>query len=248
LVTHALLQDAAYDSILKSRRKQLHAEVARVLSERWPETERSAPELLAYHYTVAELHQLAAPLWLRAGEAATQRFALAEGITHLFYGMAALEGIRVSTERDLLELSIRTALGPALVAQRGWAHPEVARALEPAWKPESLRCAEELLKAAAETGDDSLEIVGHRAAASAHYWRGEFLAARREGDRVRELYDAKRHWRLAQLTNSDPYSGDGVYRSKYLWMLGFTNQAQWRARRPRAMPAVGAIRSTSRSR
>jgi class 3 adenylate cyclase/tetratricopeptide (TPR) repeat protein len=254
IFSHALVQDAAYHSILKSRRRQLHSDVARLLSKRWPETRRSAPELLAYHHMSAEQHRLAAPLWLRAGEAAVQRFALAEGITQLRTGMATLSSFRASKTRDLMELSIRTALGPALVAQRGWAHPEVAQVLEPAWTraqarkqrsaylpilsalavhymsagalTESLRCSDELLKAAAETGDDSLEIVGHRSATATHYWRGDFLAAWRAGDRVRELYDPKRHWRLPLLTNSDPFTGEGVYRSKYLWILGFPDQAR----------------------
>jgi predicted ATPase len=240
--SHALVQDAAYDSILKSRRKQLHAEIARLLSERWPETRVSAPELLAHHHTAAEQHRLAAPFWLRAGEAAIQRFALAEGVTHLRTGMTTLNSFRASKTRDRIELSIRTALGPALMAQRGWAQPEVAQVLEPAWTraqarkqrsaylpilsalavhymsagalTESLRRADELLKAAEEMGDDGLEIVGQRSAAATLFWRGDFLGARRAGDRVRELYDPKRHWRVPLLTNSDPFTGEGVYRSK----------------------------------
>ena len=252
--SHALVQDAAYDSLLKSRRKQLHGDIARLLNERWPETRDAAPELLAYHHTAAEQHNLAAPLWLRAGEAAIQRFALAEGITHLRTGMATLTKFRPSKTRDLMELSLRTALGPALVAQRGWAHSEVSEVLEPAWKlaqsrkhlpaylpilsalavhymsagalTESLRRVDELLKAAKETGDDSLEIVGHRSAAATHYWQGDFLAARRSGDRVHELYNPERHWRLPMLTNTDPFSGEGIYRSQFLWMLGYPDQAR----------------------
>ena len=252
--SHALVQDAAYDSILKSRRKLLHAGIARLLVDRWPETRRTSPELIAYHHTAAEQHRLAAPLWLRAGEAAIQRFALSEGITHLRTAMTALSSFRASKTRDLIELSIRTSLGPALVAQRGWAHPEVAQVLEPAWTraqarqqtsaylpilsalavhymsagalTESLRCADELLKAAAATGDDGLEIVGERSAVATLFWRGDFIGAKRAGDRVRELYDPKRHWRLPLMTNSDPFTGEGVYRSKYLWILGYPDQAR----------------------
>ena len=243
-----------FRSILKSRRKQLHGEIARLLNERWPETRDAAPELLAYRRSAAEQHNLAAPLWLRAGEIAIQRFALSEGITHLRTGMAALTKFRPSKSRDLMELSLRTALGPALVAQRGWAHSEVSEVLEPAWKraqarkhlpaylpilsslavhymsagalKELLRRANELLKAAKETGDDSLEIVGHRSAVATLYWSGDFVAARRSGDRVHELYDAERHWRLALLTNSDPFTGEGIYRSQFLWILGYPDQAR----------------------
>jgi class 3 adenylate cyclase/tetratricopeptide (TPR) repeat protein len=252
--SHALVQDAAYDSILRTRRKQLHSEIARLLTERWPETHDKAPELLAYHHTAAEQHKLAAPLWLRAGEIAIQRFALLEGITHLRTGMATLTRLHPSKSRDLTELSLRTVLGPALVAQQGWAHPEVRKVLEPAWAraqahkrrstylpilstlsvhamsvgalTEALRWSNELLKEGEEARDDGLVIVGHRSAAATYYWRGDFIAARRSGDRVRELYDTQRHWGLALLTNSDPFTGEGIYRSQYLWMLGYPDQAK----------------------
>src|ERR1700730_12523661 len=71
--SHALVQNAAYDSLLKSRRRQLHGDIAPLLNQRWPETRETAPELLAYHYTAAEQFRVAAPLWLRAGEIAIQR-------------------------------------------------------------------------------------------------------------------------------------------------------------------------------
>ena len=153
-----------------------------------------------------------------------------------------------------MELSLRTVLGPALVAQQGWAHPEVRKVLEPAWAraqahkrrstylpilstlsvhamsvgalTEALRWSNELLKEGEEAHDDGLVIVGHRSAAATYYWRGDFIAARRSGDRVRELYDTQRHWGLALLTNSDPFTGEGIYRSQYLWMLGYPDQAK----------------------
>jgi class 3 adenylate cyclase/tetratricopeptide (TPR) repeat protein len=251
--SHALVQDAAYDSLLKSRRKKLHGEIAQLLEERWPETRDAGPELLAFHYTAADRHPVAAPLWLRAGEIAIQRFALYEAITHLRSGMSALSKLRPSKARDRMEISLRTALGPALVAQRGWGHAEVSEILEPAWRlarslqhgaaylpilnalsvhymstnqlAESLRWADRLLKAGAELGDDRLEIFGHRAASACHYWLGEFAAARLSGDQVHKLYDPERHWGLAALTNTDPFTGEGIYRSQFLWMMGYLDQA-----------------------
>jgi tetratricopeptide (TPR) repeat protein len=251
--SHALVQDAAYDSLLKSRRKQLHGDVARLLEERWPETRTAAPELLAFHYTAAEMYETAAPLWLHAGEVAFGRFALPEAITHLRTGMSALSKLRPSKARDQLELSFRTTLGPALMAHRGWGHAEVSQALEPAWAvaqsvsqrqaylpilsalslhymcidklDESLRWAERLVKAGAEPEADGLEIVGHRAASATHFWLGNFVAARESGDRVRALYNPELHWRLPQLTNNDPFTGEGIYRSQFLWILGYPDQA-----------------------
>jgi len=251
--SHALVQDAAYDSLLKSRRKQLHGEIAHLLEERWPSNRDAAPELLAFHYNAAEQYDVAAPLWLRAGEATIARFALSEAVTHLRTGLSAVAKLRPSKARDRLELSLRTALGPALVAQRGWAHAEVSQTLEPAWRlaqslkqtaaylpvlnalsvhhmtagqlAESLRWADRLLKTGAELGDDRLEIIGHRAASACHYWLGDFAAARRSGDEVHRLYDPERHGSLVAFTNTDPFTGEGIYRSQFIWMLGYPDAA-----------------------
>jgi class 3 adenylate cyclase/tetratricopeptide (TPR) repeat protein len=251
--SHALVQDAAYDSLLKSRRKQLHGDIAHLLEERWPNTHDTAPELLAFHYNSAEQFRVAAPLWLRAGEIAMQRFALPEAITHLRTGVSAVSKLRPSKARDRMEISLRTALGPALVAYRGWAHAEVSQTLVPAWRltqalkhdaaylpilnalsvhymsagqlTESLRWAGLLSKTGTELGDDGLEIFGHRAAAACHYWLGDFSKALRSGDQVLKLYDAERHWELATRTNTDPMTGDGIYRGQLLWMMGYPDQA-----------------------
>jgi tetratricopeptide (TPR) repeat protein len=253
MFSHALVQDAAYDSLLKSRRKQLHGEIAHLLEERWPANRDAAPELLAFHYNAAEQYDVAAPLWLRAGETTVARFAMSEAVNHLRTGLSAVSKLRPSKARDRLELSLRTTLGPALVAQRGWAHAEVTQTLEPAWRlaqslnqttsylpilnalsvhymtagqlAESLRWADRLLKAAAELSDDCLEIIGHRAAGACQYWLGEFEAARRSGDEVHRLYDPERHGSLVALTNTDPFTGEGIYRSQFIWMLGYPDSA-----------------------
>ena len=251
--SHALVQDTAYQSLLKSRRRQLHRDVAHLLEERWPETRNLAPELLAFHHSAAERHSIAAPLWLRAGEAAIERFALPEAITNLRTGMSVLSKLRPSKTRDRMEIALRTALGPTIVAQRGWGQAEVSSVLEPAWQlaqslkhgpaylpilnalsvhymctdqlAESLRWADRMLQAGAELGDDRLEIVGHRVASACHYWLGDFVAARRSGDQVHRLYDPERHWGLVALTNTDPFTGEGIYRAQSLWMMGYPDQA-----------------------
>jgi class 3 adenylate cyclase/tetratricopeptide (TPR) repeat protein len=252
--SHALVQDAAYDSLLKSRRKQLHRHIAHFLEERWPAIRETDPELLAFHHTAAEQYRVAAPLWLQAGEAATGRFAMSEAVAHLRAGLSAVSKLRPSQTRDHIELSIRTALGPAVVAHRGWGQAEVSEVLEPAWRraqslgqsaaylpilnalavhnmcvdrqAESLRWADKLLQAGAELNDDRLEIVGHRSASASHFWLGEFAAARRSGDEVHRLYDPERHWDLVSLTNTDPFTGEGIYRSQFLWIMGYPDQAR----------------------
>ena len=251
--SHAMVQDAAYDSLLKSRRKQLHRDVARLLQQRWPAIRETAPELLAFHHTAAERNRIAAEMWLRAGEAALRRFALSEAVTHLRTGLSALSKLRPSKTRDRIELSLRTALGPAVVAQRGWGEAEVNQVLEPAWRlaqslqqhtaylpilnalavhymcmgrlEQSLRWADRLLEAGTELDDNRLKVVGYRAASASQFWLGEFQQARGSGDKVHELYDPERHWDLVSLTNTDPFTGEGIYRGQYLWMMGYPDQA-----------------------
>ena len=87
---HALIQDAAYQSLLRSTRQQHHQRIAQVLAERFPETAETQPELLAHHYTEAGLGAQAIPYWQRAGQRAIQRSANLEAIGHLTRGLDIL--------------------------------------------------------------------------------------------------------------------------------------------------------------
>ena len=84
---HALVQDAAYDSLLKSRRQELHGKIARVIEARFPNIKTTEPEVLAHHVTEAGLAEAAIPLWQAAGELALKRMALTEAISHLNRGL-----------------------------------------------------------------------------------------------------------------------------------------------------------------
>jgi predicted ATPase len=90
LFKHALIQDTAYQALLKSTRQQYHHKVAKVLAERFPETVETQPELVAQHYTEAGLIAQALPHWQRAGERATQHSAYVEAISHLTKGLELL--------------------------------------------------------------------------------------------------------------------------------------------------------------
>ena len=87
---HALVQDAAYQSLLKSRRQQLHAAVGGLLQERFPATAQATPEMLAHHYTEAGLALQAIPRWFEAGRIAIGRPAYSEAIAHLSRGLELL--------------------------------------------------------------------------------------------------------------------------------------------------------------
>jgi predicted ATPase len=91
LFKHALIQDAAYQSLLKSTRQQHHQHIAQVLEARFPELCETQPELLAQHYTEAGLVEQALPYWQRAGERAIQRSANVEAIRYLTRGLEGLQ-------------------------------------------------------------------------------------------------------------------------------------------------------------
>jgi predicted ATPase/class 3 adenylate cyclase len=127
LFKHALIQDAAYQSLLKSKRQQYHRQIAQVLAERFPETAESQPELLAHHYTEAGLIEQAISYWQRAGRRAVERSAHTEAINHLNKGVELLHTLPDTAERTQQELTLQIALGGPLIATKGYGAPEVER-------------------------------------------------------------------------------------------------------------------------
>jgi class 3 adenylate cyclase/predicted ATPase len=122
---HALVQDTAYESLLRSTRQQCHAQIATILESRYPETAEAQPELLAYHYTKSGLHEQAVGYWRKAGQRAVERSAYAEAIGHLPKGLEALKTLPVTPERIQQELGLQISLGSALIATKGYGAPRV---------------------------------------------------------------------------------------------------------------------------
>jgi class 3 adenylate cyclase len=122
---HALIQDAAYASLLKSTRQQVHQQVAQVLEAQFPETVATQPELVAQHYTEAGRTEQAMPYWQRAGQQALQRSANLEAVQHLTTGLALLATLPETPARSQQELDLQLALGAALSATKAMAAPEV---------------------------------------------------------------------------------------------------------------------------
>jgi class 3 adenylate cyclase/tetratricopeptide (TPR) repeat protein len=250
---HALVQDAAYDSLLKSKRQQLHARIAQVLEEHFADRVAVAPELLAHHYTQAGNPAMAIPRWREAGDLSARRVAFREAISHLDQGIQLIGSLPPSPERDDKELELRTLLGTAWVALGGFAASEAwssfHRALELAKTlnrhdallpvyfglcsnlvlrgrlAEGLDWVNEMLASAEATGDGDLLIIGHRSACTTYFWLGDFNRSRGHGNRVLELYDEDRHRRLADLTNVDPRTVVEIYLSIGTWILGYPDRA-----------------------
>jgi len=122
---HALIHEAAYQSLLNTTRRAYHRRIAEVLQARFVERAESEPETLAHHFTEAGDAPRAVTYWLRAGQRAAQRSANLEAVEHLRRGQQLLERCPAGTERDELEVALLIALGPALMATRGWNAPEV---------------------------------------------------------------------------------------------------------------------------
>ena len=130
LFKHALVRDAAYGTLLRERRRQLHAAVARALEERWPELAETTPELVALHLAEAGEAGRAVGYWLKAGRRSAERSADREAVHQLRRGLDALATLPPSAERDRVELDFQLALGPRLVSTSSYANPDVAAAYE----------------------------------------------------------------------------------------------------------------------
>ena len=125
---HALIQDAAYQSLLRRTRQQYHRQVAELLESSFTDTVETSPELVAHHYSEAGLPAQAVAYWQRAGENATRRSANQEAIGHLTAGLAQLAQLPDKPERARQELAMQRLLGQANMATRGYASPEATQA------------------------------------------------------------------------------------------------------------------------
>jgi predicted ATPase len=125
LFKHALLEDALYNALVKSKRQQFHRRIGEVLEAHFPQTTQTRPELLAHHFAEAGLTESAIAYWLKAGQRSRERSAFCEAIAHLTKGLALLDLLEESRSRDDWELPLLTTLAPAYIAARGYAAPEV---------------------------------------------------------------------------------------------------------------------------
>jgi class 3 adenylate cyclase len=128
LFKHALIQDAAYQSLLKRTRQQYHQRAAKLLEDRFPEVASTQPELVAHHYTEANCPAPAVAYWHKAGTAAASRSANLEAIDQFHRGLALVEALSDASERAERELDLQMALGPALFATKVRSDPDIGGA------------------------------------------------------------------------------------------------------------------------
>src|SRR5262249_5648753 len=123
---HALIQDAAYSTMLRSRRQQLHAAIALVLEKRFPDIVQTTPEVIAQQYERAGRNEKAVRYWYQAGEGDLRRFAMKESVTHYTNAQRLVSGMPETPDRDVIELSVRLGLGQVLQITVGPASKEAA--------------------------------------------------------------------------------------------------------------------------
>src|SRR5262249_43804795 len=130
LFKHALVQDAAYGTLLRSRRQHLHGEITSTIEQAFPKIVEMQPEILARHCAEAGLNEKARNYWRTAGEQAARRASNREAIGHFRQALALNEKLPADIERSRTELAILSQLGPALRSAHGWSAPEVGIVFE----------------------------------------------------------------------------------------------------------------------
>jgi predicted ATPase len=250
---HALVQEAAYESSLKSKRQQYHLQIVQVLETQFPEIADAQPHILAHHYTEANLRKQAIPYWHRAGEKAVQRSANAEAVSHFTKGLELLKTMPESPERFQQELGLQLALGTPLIATKGFAAPEVGRVYARArelcqqageapqlfpvyWGLWVFYTARAEHKTAHELGEQcqrlaeaahnpDLIMEAHHALGVTLLALGEFSSALEHLERAIAIYDPKQHGSLAFIYGQDSGVVCRSHAAWALWFLGYPEQA-----------------------
>jgi predicted ATPase len=249
---HALIQDAAYESLLKSTRQQYHQRIATVLETQFPEMTEAQPELLAHHYTEADLTEQAVAYWYKAGQRAIQRSAHVEAIAHLRRGLALLPTLPETPQRLQREVDMHIALGASLSATKGFGAHEVeqtyirARQLcthldDPHQRFLMLRglgiyylvraelqtaraLGEQLLSLAQQTQDSAMFVAAYVVLGPTLYYLGAVVSAHTHLAQGIALYDSRQYRASTLLYGEDTGMTCRCYAARALWYLGYPDQ------------------------
>jgi predicted ATPase len=250
---HALVQDAAYGTLLRRTRQQLHARIAEALEAHSPELMDSQPELFAHHYAEAGLVEKSAAFWSKAGHRSAARSAMAEAAAQFQKGLDQLALLPDAPERQRQELEYFSALGAVLQAVKGFAAPETgqvyARARE-LWEqlgsPSeflgvpygqsvyhavrgdvdlALRLAEDLLRLSRQRNDSSGLVLGYNCSGFSLMFAGRFASSRSHFEAGLALYDPFSHRSLAHHAGGHLQAGSQAMLGFVLFCLSYPDQA-----------------------
>jgi class 3 adenylate cyclase/tetratricopeptide (TPR) repeat protein len=251
---HALVRDAAYESLLRIRRQELHGRIAAILEQDSPDTANRQPELIAHHLSEAHLPERAVTYWQRAADNAARRQSHHEAIAHCMRGLEMVSLIPDLTQRDRHELRLQVRLGNSATSAKGYSAPEVGTALYRARdlcselgddrllhpilvglylfhaNNAELRTAEkiglELLALGDARNDRVLRVDGHKTLLNARYKLGKFEEAQEHFARGMRLYEES-PWPEALIEQfDDPGPHLLVIGGCVLWVLGYPDRAR----------------------
>ena len=252
LFKHALVQDAAYGTLLRDRRQEVHARVASVLQQTFSDLVERQPELLAHHLAGAGQAEHAVAQWLKAGQRAAARSAHSEAIGHFGRGLALLATLPQRPERDRQEIDLQLAKGVSLSTLKGFSSAEAAEAYtrardlsEKEGKADRLfvslwglwnftrtsnvdaACAvsDRLLVLTGQHDDVGLRLEAHHAAWATHFYRGEPARSATHSDEGHNLYDFERHRSHADVYGHDPGVCARDVGAWTGWLLGYPDKA-----------------------
>ena len=250
---HVLLRDAIYNSLLRSKRQQIHADIAAILERDFPELAENQPEVLAFHYQEAGNHQLAIRCWFKSGQRALAHSANVEAIANLRKTLRLLNALPETPERIKQEIDIQLALGIPLIAVQGYASaetreafsrartlclklgniPEYFQALFGLWghswmsgkNDDALRMADEFLSRSQALSDPVLPIVAHRVMGSTLLTVGDFQSSANHFEETIKLSHSKGKQPLYNLYMVEPQVASLLLLSWDLWFLGYPDQS-----------------------
>ncbi len=254
LFKHALVQDAAYGTLLRSRRQELHARVAAVLAQNFADLVERQPELLAHHLTAADDTERAVDQWLKAGQHAAERSAHLEAMRHFGRGLTLLAALPEGPARDRKEIELQLACGLSLFITEGFgavAAAEIyARSRELAerqgdtshqftavyglWQAangsgrifECQKFSDRLLQLTVDTADDGLRLQAHHSAWATGLYAGKPAAAREHSKMGRGLYDPEQYSSHRLLYGGhDPGACARYIGAQAQWLLGYPDEA-----------------------
>jgi len=252
---HVLVQDAAYSTLLRSRRVELHARIVATLEDRFPENVVAQPALLGHHCAEAGLADKAVVYRLKAGQQAMARSATAEAVAQLQKGLDELAGLPDGPRRQQQELGLRVALASALAATKGYSATDVGETIARAQalaeridRPEhlvpliygqwafhflrsehklALSLAEQLERIGETRNDVAVQLQGRRAQGVTRCYLGEFVVARTFLEQCHGLGEPA-HRAIGAGLSSDPYAMMLAQLAVTLTHLGYIDQGRVR--------------------
>jgi class 3 adenylate cyclase/predicted ATPase len=250
---HALVQDAAYSTLLRGRRHLLHARIVAVLEDKFPELATAQPELLAQHCAAGELTEKAIGYYLKAGQRGLARSAMTEAATLLSKGLDLLAGLADGRPRKQLELDLRCVLIATLMSTQGYGAPAVAETIDRARRlceeldqpPQFasvlyVQCGHRIVRGelapAGENADELralgdarrdpvAKLTGCYMGALVAYHLGDFAQTKAYAEQVLQLYGPAHRARYAMISPDDPRLFALIYLSRALAHLGQFDQA-----------------------